>query len=60
MQYNDSNQEFTVTGIVGSFDLNALWFSNGDATDGQTISFESNATGHYDVYAIPNPDLLHA
>src|SRR5262249_47983524 len=32
IEYDSSAQEFTVTSLRGSFDLNALWFSNDDQT----------------------------
>src|SRR5262249_26709755 len=30
--YDDSTSQFTVTSLTGSFDLNALWFSDGGTT----------------------------
>jgi Tol biopolymer transport system component len=44
VQYDDSNQEFTVTSLVGSFDLNALWFSDGNTTsDGYRLAKSQNS-----------------
>jgi len=43
VEWDDLSQEFTVTSLLGSFDLNALWFSNGDATiDGNTTLVKSD------------------
>jgi hypothetical protein len=37
--YDDTTSEFTVTSLTGSFDLNALWFSDGNTTsDGYTLA----------------------
>lgn len=30
--YDTEAETFTVSSLAGSFDLNALWFSNGDAS----------------------------
>ncbi|MFN4140974.1 M10 family metallopeptidase C-terminal domain-containing protein [Aestuariivirga sp.] len=35
VEYDTATQQFTVIGEVGSFDLNALWFSDGDTTSGE-------------------------
>jgi hypothetical protein len=37
--FDDSNDTFTVTSQTGSFDLNALWVSDGNTTsDGYTLA----------------------
>jgi Ca2+-binding RTX toxin-like protein len=42
--YNDADGTFTVTSLEGSFDLNALWFSDGDLTsDGYALSKGDNS-----------------
>src|SRR4029079_19778431 len=44
IEWDDLQQEFTVTSLTGSFDLNALWFSNGDTTsDGYTLVKSDNS-----------------
>jgi WD40-like Beta Propeller Repeat len=41
--YDDEAEQFTVTGVTGSFDLNALWFSNDDTTsDGYVLVKSDN------------------
>jgi hypothetical protein len=43
VEWDDLAQQFTVTCLTGSFDLNALWFSNGDTTtDGNTTLVKSD------------------
>jgi hypothetical protein len=43
--YDDDTGEFTVHSLEGSFDLNALWFSNGDdAVDGDTKLVKSDSS----------------
>jgi hypothetical protein len=42
--YDDAAEEFTVTSQTGSFDLNALWFSDGNSTsDGYTLVKSDNS-----------------
>lgn len=42
--YDTSTHEFTVTSLQGSFDLNALWFSDGNTTsDGFTLVKSENS-----------------
>ena len=41
--YDDATSEFTVTSLLGSFDLNALWFSDGNTTsDGYVLVKSDN------------------
>ena len=41
--YDDTTNEFTVESLVGSFDLNALWFSDGSTTsDGYVLAKSDN------------------
>jgi hypothetical protein len=41
--YDDTTEAFTVTGLSGSFDLNALWFSDDDAdSDGYVLLKSQN------------------
>src|SRR4029079_9281654 len=43
IEWDDLQQELKVTSLTGSFDLNALWFSNGDTTsDGYTLVKSDN------------------
>ena len=42
--YDDTTNEFTVESLVGSFDLNALWFSDGNTTsDGYVLIKSDNS-----------------
>ncbi|WP_180683689.1 hypothetical protein [Tepidicella baoligensis] len=42
--YDTGNQQFTVNSLEGSFDLNALWFSDGNATsDGFSLAKSDNS-----------------
>src|SRR5688572_12877722 len=42
--YNEADGTFTVTSLEGSFDLNALWFSDGGTTsDGYTLVKSDNS-----------------
>ena len=42
--YDDAAEEFTVTSQTGSFDLNALWFSDGNTTsDGYVLVRSDNS-----------------
>ena len=42
--FDDSTDTFTVTSLAGSFDLNALWFSDGNTTsDGYTLIKSDNS-----------------
>src|SRR5262245_35778086 len=36
--YDNTTSEFTVTSLVGSFDLNALWISDGNTSGGVTLA----------------------
>lgn len=53
--YNDADGTFTVTSLEGSFDLNALWFSDGNTTsDGYTLAKGDNSlnmNGSNEVWA---------
>jgi hypothetical protein len=43
--YDDVSGQFSVNSLEGSFDLNALWFSNGDSTvDGSTTLVKSDSS----------------
>jgi len=44
IEFDDSTDQFTVKSLTGSFDLNALWLSDGSATsDGYTLAKSDNS-----------------